>query len=183
MHPRRVLYSVEEAADLLGISPSTMYRWARSGDLRTVPVAGRMAVPASSLERFFGPPANGEAGPPISETDLNEVSIAGRIVSDPAIRQARTGLRYATLRLAVNRVHPTKEPFQVVVVAFGRRADDTATLHAGDLVRVDGRLGQREWTADDGTRIGAQRVIADRIRAVVRVPMTPEAATAEEAAS
>src|SRR5581483_672566 len=85
---------------------------------------------------------------------VNEVSIAGRIVSDPAIRQARTGLRYATLRLAVNRVHPTKEPFQVVVVAFGRRADDTATLHAGDLVRVDGRLGQREWTADDAPASG-----------------------------
>jgi single-stranded DNA-binding protein len=70
----------------------------------------------------------------------------------------------------------------VVVVAFGQRANDTATLHAGDVVRVDGRLGQREWTAHDGTRIGAQRVIAEWIRAV-GAPVTREAVTAEEAAS
>lgn len=183
MHPRRILYSVEEAADLLGISPSSVYRWARAGDLRTVPVAGRIAVPASSLERFFGSSANsGEPSSEISEADLNEVSIAGKLVNEPSVRQARTGLRYATLRLAVNRIHPTKESFHVLVIAFGQRTSDTATLHAGDVVRVDGRLGQREWTADDGVRIRAQRIIADRIRAV-RAPLTPEAATTEQAAS
>jgi len=110
------------------------------------------------------------------------IALAGRVVADPALRQSRTGLRYATLRLAVNRIHPTKEPFHVVVVAFGQRADDTAALHAGDLVRVDGRLGQREWTADDGTRIGAQRVIANRIRAL-EAANAQEAAAADEAVS
>jgi excisionase family DNA binding protein len=182
MQHRRVLYTVEEAADLLGVSPSTMYRWVRAGDLRTVPLNGRLAVPASSLERLFATPADGESEAARPEQDLNEVFLTGTLVSDPEIRLARTGLRYATLRLAVNRVHPTKAPFHVVVVAFGGRADDTATLHAGDLVRVDGCLGQREWTAEDGTRIGAQRVIADRIRAI-GVAIPEEAATAEEAAS
>jgi hypothetical protein len=96
MHPRRVLYSVEEAADLLGadllgISPSSMYRWARTGDLRTLPLSGRMAVPASSLEQFFGSSANGDPTSGITDTEINEVSIAGRLVSDPSIRRPVPG--------------------------------------------------------------------------------------------
>lgn len=170
MQHRRVLYTVEEAADLLGVSPSTMYRWARAGDLRTVPLNGRLAVPASSLERLFATPTDGESEAARPEEDLNQVALAGRIVAAPELRQSRTGLRYATLRVAVNRQRPTSEPFHVVVVAFGVHAEDTADLHAGDLVRVDGRLGQRQWTAEDGTRIGAQRVIADRIRAIEPAP-------------
>jgi single-stranded DNA-binding protein len=63
-----------------------------------------------------------------------------------------------------------------VVIAFGARAEAAADLHVGDRVRVDGRLGQREWTAEDGTRVGAQRIIAERIRVI-------ETATAQEVAS
>lgn len=32
------------------------------------------------------------------------------------------------------------------------------------MIRVDGRLGQRAWTAEDGVRIGAQRIVAERVR-------------------
>lgn len=170
MHHRRVLYTVEEAADLLGVSPSTMYRWARAGDLRTVPLGGRLAVPASSLERFFTTPTDGETEVACPKKDLNQVAITGRVVADPEQRESRAGLRYATFKVAVNRRRPTSESFHVVVVAFGVLAEDTANLHAGDLVRVDGRLGQREWTAEDGTRIGAQRVIAERVRTIETAP-------------
>ena len=102
MRERRVLYTVEEAAHLLGISPSTVYRWAREGELRTVQVGGRMAVPASSLEQLLGPP-DGEPGDGAADSDeyLNEVAIAGRLVADPELRVSRKGLRYATMRLAI----------------------------------------------------------------------------------
>jgi len=76
MQNRRVLYTVEEAADLLGVSPSTMHRWARAGDLRTVPLNGRLAVPASSFEQLFATPADGaEPGAARPEEDLNEVLV------------------------------------------------------------------------------------------------------------
>jgi excisionase family DNA binding protein len=167
MHQRRVLYTVEEAARLLGISPSTVYRWAREGELRTVPVGGRMAVPASSLEQLLGLPdaeaADGAGGP---DETLNEVAIAGRLVAEPEIRDSKKGPRYATMRLAIRGQGPAREPFHVIVVAFGVCAELLAGLKPGELIRVDGRLGQRNWTAEDGARVGAQRVVAERVRAL-----------------
>ena len=163
MRERRVLYTVEEAADLLGISPSTVHRWAREGELRTIPLSGRMVVPASSLEQLLGnagPDGHGSGG----DENLNEVAIAGRVVGGAEVRESQKGLRYATMRLAVAGHRPSREPFHVIVLAFGARADDVAGIMAGTLVRVDGRLAQRRWTAEDGTRIGAQRIVAERIR-------------------
>jgi excisionase family DNA binding protein len=170
MRKGRVLYTVEEAASLLGIAPSTMYRWARTGELRTVPVGSRMAVPASSLEQLLGTPPTEAERPSPPDESLNHVSIAGRLVADPKLAKSRNGLRYATMRLAIRRRGATSEPFHVVVVAFGARTEIVATLKPADLIRVDGRLGQREWTAEDGTRIGAQRIVAERIQVLELAP-------------
>ena len=169
MHQRRVLYTVEEAARLLGISPSTVYRWAREGELRTVPVGGRMAVPASSLEQLLGIPdgETADAGGP--DETLNEVAIAGRLVAEAEIRESKKGLRYATMRLAIRGRSPAREPFHVIVVAFGVCAEILAGIKPGELIRVDGRLGQRNWTAEDGARIGAQRIVAERVRSLETV--------------
>ena len=165
MRERRVLSTVEEAANLLGISPSTVHRWAREGELRTIPVAGRMVVPASSLEQLLGDPRVDEPGI-CGDENLNQVAIAGRLVAGVEVRESRKGLRYATMRLAVVGHGSSAVPFHVVVVAFGVHADDVAGLTPGTLVRVDGRLAQRRWTAEDGTRVGAQRIVAERIRAL-----------------
>ena len=167
MRERRVLYTVEEAAHLLGMSPSTVYRWARESELRTVQVGGRMVVPASSLEQLLGTP-DGEPSDDASDSDeyLNEVAIAGRLIAEPEVRMSRKGLRYATMRLAIRSGGTTREAFHVVVVAFGDRTDEVAGLAPGTMIRVDGRLGQRAWTAEDGVRIGAQRVVAERVRTI-----------------
>jgi excisionase family DNA binding protein len=176
MPKRRVLYTVEEAASLLGIAPSTMYRWARTGELRTVPVGGRMAVPASSLEQLLGAPSvDPDECSSHPDESLNHVCIAGRLVADAKTGKSRSGLRYATMRLAIRRHGATSEPFQVVVVAFGARTEIVATLKPNDLIRVDGRLDQREWTAEDGTRIGAQRIVAERIQVLELAPSEPVA--------
>ena len=163
MRERRVLYTVEEAAHLLGISPSTVHRWAREGELRTIPLSGRMVVPASSLEQLLGNTGVDDSGS-CGDENLNQVAIAGRLVDTAEVRESRKGLRYATMRLAVAGHTASREPFRVIVLAFGVRADGVADLTPGTLVRVDGRLAQRRWTAEDGTRIGAQRIVAERIR-------------------
>jgi len=163
MRERRVLYTVEEAAQLLGISPSTVHRWAREGELRTIPLSGRMVVPASSLEQLLGNSGGDEPGVGGDE-NLNHVAIAGRVVAAAEVRESRKGLRYATIRIAVPGGGPSREPFNVIVLVFGTRVDAVADLAPGALVRVDGHLAQRRWTVEDGTRVGAQRIVAERIR-------------------
>jgi excisionase family DNA binding protein len=177
MRQTRPIYTVEETASLLGISTSKVYRWIRAGELRTIQLGRGVAVPATALEQLLGTPVEDpspdQAGHP--DEGLNHVSVAGRLVADPEFRTSRNGLRYATMRLALARPGGA-EPFHVIVVAFGSRADLVAGLEQGELVRVDGRLGQREWTAEDGTRVGAQRVVAERVQAL-------EIARAHQAAS
>lgn len=167
MRQTRPIYTVEETASLLGISTSKVYRWIRAGDLRTIQLGRGVAVPATALEQLLGTPINDLSSDQTGHPDegLNHVSVAGRLVADPELRTSRNGLRYATMRLAVARPGGG-EPFQVIVVAFGTRAELVVNLEQGELIRVDGRLGQRDWTAEDGTRVGAQRVVAERVQAL-----------------
>ena len=50
----RLAYSVKEAAELLGIGRTHAYALAKSGDLPTVKLGGRVVVPAEALRRMFG---------------------------------------------------------------------------------------------------------------------------------
>lgn len=161
------IYTVEETANLLGISTSKVYRWIRAGELRTIQLGRGVAVPATALEQLLGATDDAPTPGPVGHPDegLNHVSVAGRLVADPEFRTSRNGLSYTTMRLAIGRPGGS-EPLHVTVVAFGPCAELVASLEEGELVRVDGRLAQRNWTAEDGTRIGAQRVVADRVQAL-----------------
>ena len=48
----RLLYRISEAADILGISRSTLYRLIASGELATIRVGTAPRIPAKVLERF-----------------------------------------------------------------------------------------------------------------------------------
>lgn len=46
-------YKVREAAELLGVSPLTVYRWLRDGTLRGVRIGPKLLrVPRSEIERM-----------------------------------------------------------------------------------------------------------------------------------
>lgn len=48
-----IYYKVREAADLLGVSPLTVYRWLRDGTLRGVRIGPKlMRIPRSEIERM-----------------------------------------------------------------------------------------------------------------------------------
>jgi len=51
---RRLSYSINEAAALLGVSRSTINRLIDRGDLRSVSALGRRLVPANAIEQFLG---------------------------------------------------------------------------------------------------------------------------------
>jgi excisionase family DNA binding protein len=48
----RLLYRISEAADILGVSRSTLYRLIASGDLAAIRVGTAPRIPAKVLERF-----------------------------------------------------------------------------------------------------------------------------------
>jgi excisionase family DNA binding protein len=50
--PTRIAHSVDEAADLLSLSPSEIRRLIRKGLLRRVPHTGRVLIAHRELERF-----------------------------------------------------------------------------------------------------------------------------------
>ncbi len=58
----RVLYRVEEAAELLSLSRDRVYQLIRSNQLRSVQVGKSRRVPARSLDEYVGRLLRGSAG-------------------------------------------------------------------------------------------------------------------------
>lgn len=51
---RRLTYTVEEAAVLIGISRAKAYKCVRSGELRSVHLGRRIVIPAVAIEDLLG---------------------------------------------------------------------------------------------------------------------------------
>lgn len=47
-------FSVQEAAEIFGISPITVYRLVRRGELKAVRFGRRVRIPRSEVERLLG---------------------------------------------------------------------------------------------------------------------------------
>ena len=146
-------YSVEEAADILGVSKSKIYDSVRNGELRGVQVGRRVVMPCDVLEKLVGALSIGEPREPregaparsAGGTELNAVYVTGRIARQPALRVSRTGMAVCTLRLAVSRRRRDGEPrspLHVDVVAFGTVAEAAGGHGDGEHVTVIGRLGR-----------------------------------------
>lgn len=175
MRHRQVTYSVGEAANLLGISSSKLYRCVRAGELRASRVGRRIVIPAPALEKFLGGPVE-IASSAVAHHDegLNHVVLGGRLAGDPIVRTSRAGMPYAVIRLAVSRPGDS-HAVHVEVVAFGARAEIAAALIREQLVRVDGRLAEWEWIASDGSRRRSHRVVAERLETLEVAPRQPVA--------
>jgi excisionase family DNA binding protein len=66
---KQQLYSPDEVAEILGVAPSTLARWRRTGDpdLPYVRLGGRVRYRASDIDRFLD-----EMGHDDSESDDDE---------------------------------------------------------------------------------------------------------------
>ena len=53
--PRRLVHPINEAAVLLGVDRSTVYKLIARGELRPVRVGSRQRIPAEQLERLVRP--------------------------------------------------------------------------------------------------------------------------------
>ena len=103
-------------------------------------------------------------------SDLNRVTLVGRLTRDPELRHTGGGDPICSIRLAVSsrardeggNWGDRSNYFDVTV--FGRQAQTAADyLAKGRRIGVDGRLSWREWQAQDGTKRQSVEVIANDI--------------------
>src|SRR6516164_1506810 len=101
-------------------------------------------------------------------SDLNRVSLSGRLTADPELKYLPSGTAVANLRLASNRSYTTngerrEEVLFVDVEVYGKAGAALAQHKAkGDFLLVDGRLRQHTWERD-GHRHSRLAVVADQV--------------------
>ena len=101
---------------------------------------------------------------------LAKVTLIGNLTRDPEIRQTPAGKSVCQFGVAVGRSY-TDGSGQIVdnvsffdVVVWGTQGENCAKyLAKGRPVAVDGRLEQRSWEAQDGSKRSKIEVIADDV--------------------
>lgn len=99
---------------------------------------------------------------------MNKVLLIGRLTKDPELRTTNSGLAVSSFSVAVNRTFKNKEGnydadfFNVSV--FGKQAANVSKYcFKGNLIGIEGRLQNRSYDAQDGSKRYATDVIADRV--------------------
>ena len=102
--------------------------------------------------------------------DIARVTLVGRLVRDPELKELPSGTKICELRVACNSSFKNasgewqeKGNFFDVKV-FGGQAENCARyLAKGRQVAVDGRLNHDSWEAQDGSKRSRVDVIADTV--------------------
>jgi single-strand DNA-binding protein len=86
-----------------------------------------------------------------SAPNVNSITLVGHLTRDPELRSLPDGRAVCDMRLAVN--DRDEQPLFIDVATFGASADACAKyLTKGRQIAVTGRLGYREWQAEDGSK-------------------------------
>lgn len=100
----------------------------------------------------------------------NTVTIVGNIAGDVELRFTPTGKPVANFTVAVNRRKKNGDQWEDVLEGFFRcnawdsLAENAAEcLQKGTRVIVTGRLQQRSWEGDDGTKRQTVEIVVDEI--------------------
>jgi single-strand DNA-binding protein len=97
---------------------------------------------------------------------VNQVTLIGRLVAAPELRETGSGKHVTTVRVATN--GKTHAEFHDVVL-WGLLADfATSYLGKGRLVYIEGRLQSRQWQATDGSARRTVEIVANRLQALSR---------------
>jgi single-strand DNA-binding protein len=104
---------------------------------------------------------------------MSLASVVGEfgIVTEPQARFSDAGKAWVTFRgVTKERVRGSDGAWTdgnrtfIDVVVFGKEAENLVeSAKVGDTVIVVGKMQQREWVEDDGTKRAAYRVVADQI--------------------
>jgi single-strand DNA-binding protein len=101
---------------------------------------------------------------------IAHVTLVGNLTRDPELRQTPSGTSVCQLGVAVNSSYKdssgqwVEKPNFFDVVVWGTQGENCARyLAKGRQVAVDGRLDQRSWDAQDGTKRSKVEIIADTV--------------------
>jgi single-strand DNA-binding protein len=101
---------------------------------------------------------------------IAHVTLVGNLTRDPELRQTPNGTAVCQLGVAVNSSYKdgsgqwVEKPNFFDVVVWGAQADNCARyLSKGRQIAVDGRLDQRSWEAQDGTKRSKVEIHADTV--------------------
>lgn len=104
----------------------------------------------------------------------NTVTVVGNLTRDPELRFTAGGRAVANFGVACNRRYQVNGEWQESVSFFNIVAwsylgeNAAASLTKGARVIVTGRLEQRSWEKDDGTKRDTVEIVADEIGAALR---------------
>lgn len=100
-----------------------------------------------------------------TRANLNAVTIQGRLVADPEIRQTTDGKKVTTVRLAVEnpfkRKDGTKHVTYLNVSCWNQQAEFVSTyFRKGDMLMVNGRLKPRQYETKEGEKRTSYDILA-----------------------
>ena len=117
-------------------------------------------------------------------SDLNSVSLIGRLTADPDVRSTASGDSVVNIRLAVNaRRAGENVPNYFDVTFFGKLGSEVVAKYCGkgSKIGVTGRLQWREWDAKDGSKRQSVSIIGNDVSLIdTRQEGQPTAAPAED---
>ncbi len=101
-----------------------------------------------------------EAAP--AEQTPEQVTLVGRLCTDPVLYHTKSGFPVTSLRLAVQDTEPTKF---IDAVVWRRQAEVCKQyLRKGRRVSVTGTLGSHEWTGRDGKVRRDDEIVARHVQ-------------------
>ena len=123
-------------------------------------------MPSTKTTNATGTPSAPDQDRPARQDSVNHVTLIGRFVATPVIRQTPSGTHVTTARVATNDQGGVEYHD---IVLWGQLADfATGHLGKGRLVYVEGRLRSRTWETPDGTPRRTVEVVANRLQALSR---------------
>jgi len=102
---------------------------------------------------------------------INKAIIYGNLTRDPELKSLPSGTQVCEFGVATNRVWKDKNGARQEsvdyhnIVVFGRQAELIKQyLHKGSGVFLEGRIQNRSWDAQDGSKRYRTEIVADRIQ-------------------
>ena len=107
----------------------------------------------------------------IKMTDLNSISLGGRITKDAIVEKAKDGLSIVKISMAVNRSkkkrdsdeYEDKPVFVDLAPIYGNYAESMVKYFTkGTYITVEGYLDMDSWTSDDGQRHQRLKIVPEQ---------------------
>ena len=99
-------------------------------------------------------------------SDLNRVTIIGRLTRDPELKQTKSGKAVTSFSIGNTTGWGDNEKSNFfTVVAWQKTAEIVCQyMKKGSKIGVDGRLQQRNWGDKDGKKRSAVEIVADNVQ-------------------